>query len=287
MAENLTFDTTLAEKAITTAANGDLLVEGFAATWELDREGWAYERGSFAEAAKAFMERGSQPLLAQHRPELGQLGRVEALEERPQGLWMRARIPKPADSSPLADWYAKVAAGMTRGLSIKGRSLIRKLRDGTYAARMRDLVEISVTPAAINVGGVLAVAQKAVEANEVTVEVEPAGELSEAEATDLRGHLQLRLDESRERLDALEAEVADAEKAVSAKQRANAKFKMKDGSFPINHCGKGPMGVGAALSDLGRTNKDRATVLAHIRRAAKALGCADRYPALSGKSDGD
>jgi len=166
------FDIIIAEKAVSTEGNGDLIIEGYAATWEKDREGWRFDPQSFVEAAKAYVENGG-PLLIQHDPKLGQFGAVESAEVRDQGVWIRARIPEPAISSPLRDWYDKVKRGMSRGLSVRGPSLIRKLSDGTYAARMQDWIETSITPTPVNTGGVLAVASKALEDGTASATTEP------------------------------------------------------------------------------------------------------------------
>lgn len=284
------FDTTIAAKAVSTEENGDLIIEGYAATWEKDREGWRFEPQSFVSAAKAYVENGG-PLLIQHDPKLGGFGRVESAEVREGGVWIRGRIPEPAASSPLRDWYQKVRDGIVTGLSVRGPSMIRKLNDGSYAARMKDWIETSITPTPMNTGGMLAVAQKALEAGEATAETE-ATEPSEADVEKFRTEMDAKLATAQETLDELEADLTikelaqgdfeeeTANKGVTAQQRKDAKFVMSDGSFPINHCGRGSLGVGAALSDLGRTSKPRAKVLAHIRRAANALGCGDKYPAL-------
>ena len=53
------------------------------------------------------------------------------------------------------------------------------------------------------------------------------------------------------------------------KKMASAGSAMSDGSFPIANCED----VTNALRSLGRTNKPRAKVIAHIRSRAKTLGC--------------
>lgn len=274
-------DTTLGAKAVTVGDAGDLLIEGYASTWDTDRQGEAFVPGSFKEAIKSFLD-GAAPLLYQHK-DGQQLGTVEHLEEREKGLWMRARVPQPPQGAPLRHQYELAKRGMLRGASVRG--LMRKLGN---KLRMQDLYEISMTPSPVNAGGLVAVAQKALSDEDETDPPPP----DDAEA--VRQWLADRFIEAEEALNEVEARVQkveaaipdppaaeeEGEKAISQEQRD--KYGMSGGEFPIWHCGSGPGGVGAALSDLGRTKLSRSSVMAHIRRRAKALGCTDKYPALRG-----
>jgi HK97 family phage prohead protease len=276
----ITADTTLAAKAVSTTDDGDLIVEGYASTWELDRQGESFVPGAFGEAIKSFLA-GARPLLYQHE-DGRQLGEVEHLEEREKGLWMRARVPQPPEGSPLRHQYNLLKRGMLRGASVRG--LMRKIGDKLM---MKDLYEISMTPAPVNAGGLVAVAQKALgEEDNGTPPPEDAEEVRQWIADQLIA-AEAAFDQVEQRIRAVEEAIPtttedEGEKAVTAEQRK--KYGMAGGEFPIWHCGSGPGGVGAALSDLGRTKLSRSAVMSHIRRRAKALGCADKYPALRGES---
>jgi HK97 family phage prohead protease len=270
---NVTADTVLGEKAITEEPNGDLVIEGWASTWEEDRQGERFIPGGFRDCIKSFLA-GGAPLLYQHK-DGEQMGTVESLEERPQGLWAKARVPRPPAGTEASHRYELLKRGMLRGLSVRGR-MLKRGRD----LMMKDLYEISTTPVPVNAGGLLEVGAKALSSEDDTPPAE------DPEAAAVRERLQARFDEASATLAAAEAllserdapEEREVEKGVSAEQRK--KHGMSGGEFPIWHCGKGPGGVGAALSDLGRTKLSRSAVMAHIRSKAKALGCTERYPAL-------
>lgn len=265
-------DNLLGEKAVRVDdATGDLILEGYASTWEQDRQGEAFIPGGFREAIKSFLA-GSAPLLYQHK-DGAQLGTVETLEEREKGLWMRARLPEPPASAPLRHQWELAKRGYLRGASVRG--LMRKIGN---KLTMKDMYEISLTPTPVNAGGLLAVAQKALDGE---AEAPPPPEDVEAVQmwfADQLDTAQRRFDEVAEGLAKLEAAVpkveTEGEKAITAEQRK--KYGMANGEFPIWHCGNGPGGVGAAKSDLGRTKLDKAAVQAHIARRAKALGCPDK-----------
>lgn len=205
-----TSDHLLAEKAVSTEANGDLIVEGYAATWDVDRQGEAFDPGSFGEAIKSFLS-GAAPFLYQHK-DGQQLGRVEHLEERPQGLWMRARVPKPPEGAPLRHQYDLLKRGMLRGASVRGK--VMKLVEGAKTRlRMQDLYEISSTPAPVNAGGLVAVAAKALEGD-------TEGDIEDAEIDEagVREYLNERLAAASAELDAVEERLQSQHPVVSDPQ---------------------------------------------------------------------
>jgi HK97 family phage prohead protease len=191
-------DALLGAKAVSTTDEGDLIVEGYASTWDTDRQGEAFVPGSFRETIKSFLS-GAAPLLYQHKDGM-QLGTVEHLEEREKGLWMRARVPQPPEGAPLRHQYELLKRGMLRGASVRG--LMRKL--GSKLA-MKDLYEISMTPAPVNAGGLVAVAQKALG------DEDPAPGSGDLEA--VRAWLN-------EQFEAAEASLAATEKRVEAVEAA-------------------------------------------------------------------
>ena len=154
-------DTTLGQKAVVTEGDGgDLWIEGLAADYGMDEQDEAFEDGAFADAVNDFKASGNMPLLYHHKGDQ-QLGEVTELEIRPEGLWMKARIDKPAHNShPLYDVYTKVKRGTTKGLSVAGRFFRRMSPDGMkiYRANLR---EISVTPLPVNERTLVAAGAKA------------------------------------------------------------------------------------------------------------------------------
>src|SRR5688500_2800379 len=127
----------------------------------MDRENEAFLPGVFQKSIDKFLAAGG-PLVFQHRPQLGQLGQVTALDPTPNGLFMKAIIPKPADSSPLADIYQKIKRRMMRGLSASGPCKRVMTRGGPRISEI-DLQEISVTAVPVNPRTLFAVATKALE----------------------------------------------------------------------------------------------------------------------------
>lgn len=142
-------------KALDEDQEGDLIIEGYASDFGRDRQDEAFEPGAFAKGIDRFM--AGQPSLLFHHHNDQQLGIVEELESRDDGLWMRARVPRPPDSSPLLDTYNKIKRGFMKGLSVRG--LFKKRRGGRIFEA--DLAEISVTPLPINPRTLFTVAAKA------------------------------------------------------------------------------------------------------------------------------
>lgn len=149
---------------------GDIHIEGWAARWEPDEQDEAFEPGAFKSAIDDFMSR-DRPLLYHHGGLA--LGQVEQLEERPEGLWMKARLDRPEPQTEAADIFNKVKRGTIQGLSVAGkfyRKANAKAQAGVEAqtkiwkARLR---EISVTPIPVNALTLATVSQKAFEDDEV------------------------------------------------------------------------------------------------------------------------
>ena len=188
-----TLDATLPHdaKSVIQREDGDLIIEGYASDFGIDRQDEAFEPGAFSKGIEAFLS-GTAPLLYHHHNDQ-QLGRVLELEPRSDGLWMKAIVAKPAATSPLLDTYEKIRRGMMRGLSVRG--FFRK-RSGPGGTRIHeaDLAEISVTPIPVNPRTLFEVAQKA---------FDEADEDLEAEAAALRARLQAKFDDAQKALDDL------------------------------------------------------------------------------------
>ena len=145
------------EKSVTTDA-GDVIIEGYAADFEIDRQGEAFLPGAFDDACQK-ATKAEIPLLFEHDNKR-QLGVIEELRVDPErGLWTRARIAKAQAGTWAEDVVDKVKRGMMKGLSVRGLSKVKMTANGPRIGTI-DLAEISVTPVPVQPGALFAVAQK-------------------------------------------------------------------------------------------------------------------------------
>lgn len=197
------------EKGLTEREDGDLIIEGLAADYSIDRQGEAFAPGCFEKAIGKFLERGA-PLMYHHQHDK-QLGQVLDLQSRADGLFIKAIIPKPADGSPLVDIYNKIKRGMMKGVSVFGSAERAMTPDGMRIVDT-DLQEISITPMPVGPNSLIGVAQKAFPADFPCSDCGSSAALSPEEERDLRA----RLDEKYEGI------VGRLAKAVlNAKMRGN------------------------------------------------------------------
>lgn len=156
------FEITLPTEKSVTTDSGDVIIEGYAADFEVDRQGEAFLPGAF-DAALEKATRAEIPLLFEHDNKR-QLGVIEELRVDPErGLWTRARIAKASAGSWAEDVVGKIKRGMMKGLSVRGLSKIKMTNEGPRIGTI-DLAEISVTPVPVQPGALFAVAQKSFEA---------------------------------------------------------------------------------------------------------------------------
>jgi HK97 family phage prohead protease len=128
--------------------NGDLIIEGWAASFEgLDRQGENFVPGAFQRGIKAFLD-GQSALCFHHQNDKG-IGSVLDLQEKPEGLWMKARVDYQPESSPLRYIYNAVKKGSYKGLSVGG-FFKRAIVKGRRMIADMDFTEISVTPVAMH-----------------------------------------------------------------------------------------------------------------------------------------
>jgi HK97 family phage prohead protease len=133
---------------VTEDENGDLIIEGWAASFEgLDRQGENFVPGAFQRGIKAFLE-GQSALCFHHQNDKG-IGSVLSLDEKDEGLWMKARVDFQPESSPLRYIYNAVKKGSYKGLSIGG-FFKRAMVKGKRMIADMDFTEISVTPVAVH-----------------------------------------------------------------------------------------------------------------------------------------
>ena len=138
--------------------DGTLYVEGYAADFETDRDGEAFEPGAFEQGLKAYME--SNPILLYHHKPSHALGKVVEAAIDAKGLRIKAAIPRPTAGSWAELVYDQVKRGIVRGFSVGGAFQRRLTSNGPRIFGV-DLQEISVTPLPVNPRTLFAAAGKA------------------------------------------------------------------------------------------------------------------------------
>jgi len=127
--------------------DGDLLLEGMAAVWTVDRENEAFDPAAFDHGIRDFLS-GTGALCLNHKT-ADVLGKVLDLERRPDGLWMRARVDGAIRHDPrLRTIYEQIKKGTLRGASVGG-FFRRAVKAGRRVIDRADLVEISLTSSPI------------------------------------------------------------------------------------------------------------------------------------------
>jgi HK97 family phage prohead protease len=160
-----------AAPTVTEDANGDLIIEGYAAVFDgLDREGENFVEGAFTEGIKSFL--GGQAALCFHHKHDHVIGKVLDLrEEEGKGLFMRARVDAQEKTSPLRYIYDGIKKGSINGLSTGG-FFKRALVKGKKMIAGVDFTEISTTGVPVHSGTNFAVvAGKALASDIPAVEV--------------------------------------------------------------------------------------------------------------------
>ncbi len=125
--------------------SGDLLLEGLAVVWDgEDFENESFARGALRETIPGFLS-NQAPLLWNHRPDLGGIGRVLELEETDEGLRIKARVDAQPVGSPLRHIFEAIKRGSHRGASIGG--FFKRLGQKIVSVR---LSEVSITALAVD-----------------------------------------------------------------------------------------------------------------------------------------
>lgn len=129
---------------------GDLLIAGWGANFELDRENESFMPGSFERGLKSFLS-GEATLAYHHKHDIA-LGRVLAAEQvEGKGVRIVARVDKQPESSPIRHLYEQVKKGTLNALSCGG-FFKRKLTPEGWRISDVDLTEWSVTPVPVGRG---------------------------------------------------------------------------------------------------------------------------------------
>lgn len=164
------YDVVLDSKAIVQQdEDGDLYIEGYASDYSEDRDAEAFEEGCFQKSLQHYLD--TNPVLLYHHKKSQALGQVLQARLDQKGLWVKARIDKPADGSWAQDVFQKVRRGTIRGFSVGGQ-FKRRIKDGALKIYDADIHEISVTPQPVNPRTLHAVAAKAFADDERVEQVE-------------------------------------------------------------------------------------------------------------------
>lgn len=245
-------DFTLDGKAVE-AADGGLIVEGYASNFDFDRQDEAFEPGAFTKGMERFM--ATNPVLLYHHHPDQALGRVLEWAVKSAGLWIKAHLDKPEPGTPLADVFRKVASGTIKGFSVGGIFKRRQDSEGRTRIHDADFAEISVTPLPINgTTTISAVYQKAFSEEPPSVDTKALTDLAD------------RLEKLVDTLLVLDKK-ADTSKA-GRERAAKTGHALPDGSFPIYTA----KDVHDAFQLLGRYKGDQGKAKAHITKWAKRLG---------------
>ena len=153
-----TFDFALDAEARVELEGKALRIEGYAAGFDRDREGEAFERGVFDKGLEKYFERN--PILCYHHHTDQALGVVEEAKLDGKGLFVKARLDDPEPNTPLADVYNKVKSGTIKGFSVGG-IFKRKMTPHGPRIHTADIAEISVTPVPMEPGSLFELAGKA------------------------------------------------------------------------------------------------------------------------------
>lgn len=99
--------------------DGDLLIEGWGATLDVDREEEAFTDNAFTKGLKKFLS-GSAPLCWHHQYDKV-IGRVVDAQVVPgRGVWLKAVVDHQPETSPLFPVYQAIKRGRANGLSCGG-----------------------------------------------------------------------------------------------------------------------------------------------------------------------
>lgn len=131
-------------------ADGDLLIEGWGANYDIDREDEAFEEGAFRTALSRFLA-GNAPLCYHHKFDTV-IGKVISAEPvAGKGIKLRAIVDRQVESSPYYHIYDGIKRGRINGLSCGG-IFKRKMTPNGPRIHDVDLLEWSATPVSVGRG---------------------------------------------------------------------------------------------------------------------------------------
>jgi HK97 family phage prohead protease len=151
-----TWDFALDGKAV--AADGGLVVEGYAANFDLDRQNEAFLPGAFESALDRYLT--TNPVVCYAHKLDRAMGQVLSAKLDGKGLFVKARIDEAEPNTEAADVYRKVESGTIRGFSVGG-VFHRKQTPAGPRIHECDLREISIAPVPVSPESIYKLAGKA------------------------------------------------------------------------------------------------------------------------------
>lgn len=205
--------------------DGDLLIEGWGATLDVDREDEAFTDSAFTKGLKTFLN-GSAPLCWHHQYDkvIGKV--VDAHVVPGRGVWIKAVVDNQPETSPLFPVYQAIKRGRANGLSCGG---IFKRIQTALGPRINhvDLMEWSATPTPVGPTAQFSViAGKALEYKAEGVEEDETGK-EEQETGKPSEPAPEREEEEEAQREAAEREAAEA--AAKAEAEEEKPVELADG----------------------------------------------------------
>jgi HK97 family phage prohead protease len=138
------------EQTTVELANGDLLIEGWGANYDIDRENEAFEEGAFQKGLTKFLS-GNAPLCYHHdyKTVIGRV--VDAFPVSGKGMWVKAVVHHQPETSPWHHIYDGIKRGVINQFSCGGIFKRRNTKAGPKIFEV-DLLEWSATPVPVGRG---------------------------------------------------------------------------------------------------------------------------------------
>lgn len=138
-----TWDFALDGKAVAEETAGGLVIEGYAANFDKDRQSEAFLPGAFERSLDRYLT--TNPVLCYTHKLDRAMGQVLSAKLDGKGLYVKARVDEAEPGTEAADVYRKVASGTIRGFSVGG-VFHRKQTPAGPRIHDCDIREISIAP---------------------------------------------------------------------------------------------------------------------------------------------
>lgn len=156
-----TWDFELDKKSVTETATGDVIVSGYASTYDEDRMAEAFLPGCFEAGLRRFLDTNPQ-VLWMHQYDVP-LGIVEDARLDKKGMWVRCRLDAPTPGSAAEDIVRRVLRGSLKAFSVGGR-WSRKMTPQGMRIHTADVMEVSIASVPVNASALIdSVARKSFE----------------------------------------------------------------------------------------------------------------------------